>query len=294
MNHRVCVIECTVWTRHACTDLLSSRGMNAVRSGWRPLLLLLAQAFGCASEFGGTAEEFHMTAAASGEAYLVQVFLPREYDDAAAHLPVAVVLDGPSASLPVAEFAEEDGHPPLVVVGVGYPEGFAPNRRLVDDTPTAVAEQPSGEATRFFGFLRDEVIPEIAHRYRVEAGPHVLMGHSLGGLFALHVALTQDPDAPVFDRIAAASPSLWWDGGVMFGVEEAFAATHDDLPIELFLGAGTLESALILGYQREMEQRLRARGYPGLRVSAREYRWIHHSAAWRPAYRDALRFFFPE
>lgn len=269
--------------------------MNAVRCGWVSASLLIVHACACAPDFGGTTEQLRMSSTATGDDYLIEVHLPSGYDDAyATRYPVALVLDGTSASRPTAEFAEESDIPPLIAVGIGYPEGFAPERRFLDYTPTSDPSAASGGAAQFLSFLQDDVLPEIELRYRVDDQPRILMGHSLGGLFAVHVALSQDPRAPIFGRIAAASASLWWDGGVTFGLEEAFAATYDDFPIDLFLGAGTMEPALILGYQREMERRLRTRGYAQLHLEAHEYPRTHHSAAWRPTYRHALQFFFPQ
>ncbi|CDD70721.1 putative uncharacterized protein [Sutterella sp. CAG:397] len=44
------------------------------------------------------------------------------------------------------------------------------------------------------------------------------MGHSFGGLFALHT-MAERPE--LFDAWVAADPSLWWDGGVLVRSLEA-------------------------------------------------------------------------
>ena len=58
--------------------------------------------------------------------------------------------------------------------------------------------------------LVDELKPWIDARYRTraDAASTGIGGSSLGGLAALELGMTR-PD--VFGRVAALSPSLWWD-----------------------------------------------------------------------------------
>ena len=58
-------------------------------------------------------------------------------------------------------------------------------------------------------YLRDELIPYMAERYRTEPF-NILVGHSLGGLFTVH-SLVNHPS--LFDAHIAASPALYWNGG---------------------------------------------------------------------------------
>jgi pimeloyl-ACP methyl ester carboxylesterase len=57
-------------------------------------------------------------------------------------------------------------------------------------------------------FLADELLPHIDSAYPT-VGFRVLIGHSFGGLFAVHAWLSR-PE--VFRAYVAISPSLWWDG----------------------------------------------------------------------------------
>jgi predicted alpha/beta superfamily hydrolase len=124
-------------------------------------------------------------------------------------LVVIVLLDGDAhfhhTSGAVRFLTEQGRMPPALVVAV-------PNTgdRTRDLTPATrdTSYHTAGGADRMLAFLADELLPHIdsvfpTRRYRV------LIGHSLGGLFALHGWLTR-PD--VFQAFIAISPSLWWDG----------------------------------------------------------------------------------
>lgn len=134
---------------------------------------------------------------------------------------------------------------PLLVVGVGYPgTGTLPetrSRRVRDLTPTAVEDyEGSGRAGPFLGFLRDELSPWLADRYGVGIIGASFAGGSLGGLFGGWVLL-HEPST--FRRYLLSSPSLWWDKGLIFDHEAAYAAAHSDLDARVFIGVGADECA---------------------------------------------------
>ena len=85
--------------------------------------------------------------------------------------------------------------------------------------------------------LVDELKPWIDARYRTRADAAAtgLGGSSLGGLAALEIGLTR-PD--VFGRLAALSPSLWWDRR---RVLDRARALDGPLDVAIWLDAGTHE-----------------------------------------------------
>ena len=107
--------------------------------------------------------------------------------------------------------------PNLIVVGIGYPmtvrrqPKLAFSLRTRDQTPTKNPWDKewggiSGGAKNFLRFIRDELMPCINSNYRTDPTDSTIVGHSLGGLFALYV-LFHEPDT--FRRYVASSPSLW-------------------------------------------------------------------------------------
>jgi predicted alpha/beta superfamily hydrolase len=148
--------------------------------------------------------------------------------------PVLYVLDanaffpGFAGERRLEEFARETGGG-AIVVGVGYPHDqvYDIPGRTYDLTLPWTAKWPEGQPVvktggneHFARFLLDRLRPEIARRYSVAAKRQSLFGHSLGGLFALHMLYTR-PDA--FEAIVAASPSIWWSDKAILAEEKAFA-----------------------------------------------------------------------
>lgn len=98
---------------------------------------------------------------------------------------------------------------PFMLVGIENTE-----RRRDLTGPTEVEKDRSiaprvGGSQAFRGFLKNELMPEVARRYRVTS-ERALVGESLAGLFALET-LALEPD--LFDTYIALDPSLWWNGG---------------------------------------------------------------------------------
>jgi predicted alpha/beta superfamily hydrolase len=95
---------------------------------------------------------------------------------------------------------------PLIIVGIA---NTGP-RRIQEYTPTHDRRRGGGEADAYGRLLVDELKPFIDATYDTlpDALHTGLGGSSLGGLVSLYLGL-KHPD--VFSRIAAMSPSVWWD-----------------------------------------------------------------------------------
>lgn len=175
----------------------------------------------------------------------VSVYLPQSLQQGAAggaRYPVVYLLDGDAHfhhATGVVNFLAANGRiPEMIVVAV-------PNtQRTRDLTPRARADSAvmttttgqqqvarfpgQGGADAFLRFLSEELAPWVEARYPT-APYRVLVGHSFGGLFAVHAALRK-PES--FNAYIAVSPSLWWDEGRL--VSDAPAAVAA-VPGERFL-----------------------------------------------------------
>ncbi len=254
-----------------------------------------------------------------GEDYRIYVSLPPSYAASSGSYPVLYVADanrnfaiiagtlGMLSAPPPPELAE------VVVVGIGYAEGAPGNLmgwaigRTRDLTPTNVPELDrywtrrvsaaagrevpvrTGGAAAFLRFLREELIPWVEGRYRVSRTDRGLAGYSYGGLFTLYVLL-QSPGT--FRRYFAGSPSLEYDQGVLFRLEEQSAAGRADLPAQLFLTLGGLEGDTARDQLTRLADRLRARRYPSLRVETQLFPGETHRSCVPAAFSRALRVFY--
>jgi uncharacterized protein len=155
---------------------------------------------------------------------------------------VLYLVDGPTYINLVASTMDflllGDRMPPLVIVGIANTD------RTRDMTPshadeknpdgTVHADPTSGGADHFADFIQNELMPEIERRYRV-APYKIFVGHSFGGLLAVHILITR-PD--MFQAYIAASPSLWWDNQRTLHQAQDFFAAHAELNKRFFFDLG--------------------------------------------------------
>lgn len=258
----------------------------------------------------GRTEDFPLDGVAVDDTFSLYVRLPPGYDEAPdAKFPVVLQLD---ANTPILqEFDVTAGHvsdleaggiiPRTIVVGIGYPySAQEPNRgRNRDYTlplthPDTMGGATSGGAPQFLAFLRDELVPALEARYRIQgAEGRALFGHSLGGLFVEYAFLAQDAAKPFVSGYVAASPSLWFDSGSVYDYFDAFEAAHQsaEVPAILFTTVGGLEGPAMTVYFDDLSRRTREAWFSGLRFDEKTYDTDHLGTV-SPSFRDGLVFLF--
>ncbi|HMC57164.1 MAG TPA: alpha/beta hydrolase-fold protein [Gemmatimonadaceae bacterium] len=148
----------------------------------------------------------------------ISISLPRTYASNTERYPVLVVLDGEfehEIAASIARFyAATSMLPPTIVIGVRNTDRMRDmtTKPAAGFTPPGEAAASPGGADRFLAFLADELLPYVDRTYRT-APMRVLVGHSLGGLFALY-ALSQRPAA--FTGYIVMEPAIWWNNELEF------------------------------------------------------------------------------
>jgi predicted alpha/beta superfamily hydrolase len=218
---------------------------------------------------------------------------PGDYDQGDAAYPVLILLDGDDhfhhTTGLANRLARDQLMPGVLVVGVTN------TARARDLTPPAVdprvveAVPGSGGAASFRSFIADELMPWLDDNYRTH--PYkILVGHSLGGLFAVDTLLER-PE--LFDAYIAISPSLQWDEQRL--VERAKTAFEDGHPpnVTLFMTAGN-EGGPLLGGVRKFAAVLGEKVPQGL-----DWRFEHmplesHGSVVLPSTYEGLKFVFAD
>jgi len=176
---------------------------------------------------------------------------------------------------------------PLIIVGI-YNAG---KQRLREYTPTRAPRLGGGRANRYATFLLEEVQPMVKSRYRVLGGAENtgIGGSSLGGLVSLYIGLRE---SRIFGKIAALSPSVWWNGRVL--LRFAQAAPVYPLP-RIWLDTGTREGARTVDDVERFRDVLLRKGWRlehdlhYERIEGAE----HNEAAWARRVGPFLQFLFP-
>jgi pimeloyl-ACP methyl ester carboxylesterase len=91
----------------------------------------------------------------------------------------------------------------------------------------------NGGADDFVAFISGELVPFVEHNYR--ARPYrVLIGHSFGGLFALHAFTTQPA---LFGAYILIDPTAGWNNGTEIAHLKRLLSESKNLPTDLFVTA---------------------------------------------------------
>lgn len=243
---------------------------------------------------------------ASGRDYQVFVALPPSYaKQPQRRYPVLYVTDADYAFPIIRQIGrrlnvEGPKIEEFILVGLSYAKGEdSMISRQRDYTPTvngpstAPAHAVHGQAEAYQRYLRDQVKPFIAARYRTDPKRSLFLGHSYGALLGVQILFTE-PD--LFSGYILGSPSLWYDKRHALKLEANYATQRQDLPAKVYLYVGAYE-ALRKGDRRynqsvdmvvdnkALETALQSRKYPNLLLKStvlndedhvtRRTAWLH-------------------
>jgi predicted alpha/beta superfamily hydrolase len=170
-------------------------------------------------------------------------------------------------------------------------------------------------------FLIQDVKPLIERQFDIDRKRQVLLGHSLGGLFVLHVLFTHPDD---FQTYVASSPSIWWNDRSILAEEHDFLgrmtaktpeqpagkassseAAVTGHPLRLLISVGELEQTprpgdasqraamlkrnRMVGNARELSERLAPLSQLGLRVTFTQFEEENHGSVVPMAISRAVR-----
>lgn len=230
----------------------------------------------------------------------VIVYLPWRYErDKDAAFPVIYLLDGSGnfryfTGL-VHQFSVTARMPGCIVVGINNTD------RTRDMTPTHTTKgyfgniephfRTSGGGDNFLSFIKDELMPYIEKTYRTEPFK-ILVGHSLGGVFAIH-ALLKSPG--VFNAHIAVSPALYWDDAILVKRAKEFLQKPPEFKSNTFLYISTANEGE--RYEKTVNQftaLLKENKPPLLTWIYEPFPQESHGSTTIKSYHNALKFFFPD
>jgi len=196
----------------------------------------------------------------------------------------------------------------FILVGLSYgkgEDGAVSRRRDYTPTPNGPSTAPSGaihgQGQAYQTYLRDQVKPFIAARYRTDPARALFLGHSYGSLLGAQILFTEPG---LFSGYILGSPSLWYDKRHILGLEASYAAKNRDLPAKVFLYVGEYEalrkgdrrysqSVDMVADNRTLEAALHGRKYPGLSVKSVVLNDEDHLTVAPRGFTQGLRYLLP-
>ncbi len=200
------------WTKILILLCLSSININSIASESKSLIL---------------AESIKIHSKILDEERFILIHTPKDYQQNGKNYPVLYLLDGDTHLRHVSGLTEflafNQLMPEVIVVAITNtdrardltPKPSKQNKRM----PTA------GGADNFIRYLSDEVMPMVEKQYRT-APYKILVGHSFGGLFAIHTQFTRPS---LFNAYIAISPTLDRDDKAPVKLAKAVLKNHEPL-----------------------------------------------------------------
>ena len=240
------------------------------------------------------------------EDYLISISLPPFYGASEENFPVVYLVDANSMFTTAASnirLLQSVGLlPQFVLVGIGYdlrdrnPLAYLTLRyRDMTHVSDAVTEQrlaanpppfnlPAGSVTGgiepFIEFFATEIVVFVRRNLRVDTDNQTIIGHSLGGNFALY-ALLRHPE--LFDNYVIGSPGLFWGNFSLLNLEQDTAAGNRSLNKKIFISVGDQEdmfdfdnSLRQIASTRELFNRLNSNRYENLQVQFQLFEGHNH------------------
>jgi predicted alpha/beta superfamily hydrolase len=217
-------------------------------------------------------EKFQIESKVLAETRSYVIHTPDSYKSGKEAYPVLVLQDAENnfayTSDAVHLLSANGRIPAMIVVGINNTD------RVRDMTPTKPATGfggaawtgSAGGADKFLAFIADELLPTIDRNYRTR--PYrVLIGHSLGGLFAVYTLLNRPK---VFKGYIIGSPSLWWEDQVLVTAAQPFFAAHQDVQADIYMSMAN-EGGTMLGGAWKLSAALEEAKLPNVRWQFKRY-----------------------
>jgi len=165
---------------------------------------------------------------------------PDGYDSGTDGYPVLYLLDGESnfefTAAIVHFLADNERIPKMILIAID--SGDVAQRTHDLTTPSQVESENrfspgNGGADAFLAFISKELVPYVERNYRTR--PYrILVGHSFGGLFAIHTLATKPT---LFNAYILIDPTAGWnDGTEIVRVQRLFSELKD-LQADVFITA---------------------------------------------------------
>ena len=191
-------------------------------------------------------EQFPVSSPDGQRHWRVYLAIPKSCSPEAG-FPSFWMLDGNAALMDLdSTLLEQLGSQPvaLTLVFIAHESEFriASAATYRDYTPTLLSpemadaiESVTGGADAMLEIIERTMAPEVNRRVKLDPNDRTLWGHSLGGVFVLHTLFTR---TGAFQNYVAASPSMWWGGGVLARQAKRFVLHHAGPPATVAVHVG--------------------------------------------------------
>jgi predicted alpha/beta superfamily hydrolase len=179
----------------------------------RTVAIILSISISATCAASDAINQFIFTSTINNHSYLISTTQPRDSVSNDSNLHLLIYLDanlksGQIMKDAISQKAQYKAQGQIIGLGITHLEPFhlARRRDFIPPSENTKNDSNFGNADIFYRILIEELLPLIKNRYSYTFKSTSLVGHSLGGAFAVYAFLR--PNSP-FQFITAFSPSLW-------------------------------------------------------------------------------------
>jgi hypothetical protein len=217
---------------------------------------------------GKTVENLAIRSTLTGVIYPYHVYLPASYNTSEKTYPVIYALDGQWNFKGFTDLIDKDQRD---IILISIEEGpKASGRRSIDYRLPGVKT--------YIEFFRQEFIPLIESKYRIDSNHRSFQGTSFGGIAATAFMFLDDAESPLFENYIAYDASMWDSPELLSGLIDARLAKNHPLKVKMFLTTALPlgNHISVKGFMKDLEER----NIEGLNIDHRSY-WVPHDGiAW--------------
>jgi predicted alpha/beta superfamily hydrolase len=219
----------------------------------------------------------------------VDVSLPSGYNNQPLKkFPVVYMTDGYwriAEHDSIHQMSDNKEIPEVIVVGIGYPSDYDFNRIRVRDLII--------NSAKFFQCIKQEVMPYVENKYRVDAANRTLWGASYGGHFLIYAFTEHVKQGSLFKNYICASASLNppYSHVDLLNNERQLWVSTKELPVNLYETVGGLEVPEFINSYYDIVNAIKSHDYKNFHFEYEIIPNTDHYTVWRPTLLNGLREF---
>ncbi|MFZ0453640.1 MAG: alpha/beta hydrolase-fold protein [Ignavibacteriaceae bacterium] len=175
--------------------------------------------------------------------------------------------------------------PDVIVVGIGYPDDYDFDKIRIRDLII--------HADKLFACIKNEVMPYVENKYRVDTKNRTLWGSSYGGYFLTYALTEHFKQGELFKNYICASPALNppYKHTDLIKNEKEMWEKHKELPVNLYLTVGGDEEERFLNSYDGIVKEFKSHQYKNFHFEHEIIPGKNHFTVWEPTLLKGLKEF---
>jgi predicted alpha/beta superfamily hydrolase len=183
------------------------------------------------------------------------------------------------------QMSDEKEIPDVIVVGIGYPDDYDFDKIRIRDLIV--------NADKLFACIKNEIMPYVENKFRVDTKNRTLWGSSYGGYFLIYSLTEHFKQGELFKNYICASPALNppYEHVDLIKNEKKMWDKHKEFPVNLYLTVGGDEEERFLNSYDGIVKEFESHKYKNFYFEHEIIPGKNHYTVWEPTLLKGLKEF---